>query len=81
MACYALFYLIMGPFKGDVPVFGQIWPVIVTVRASFTTEAVGLRSAILATAGFLYSGVTILCYMIHDTMKLMYHENVWNNYG
>jgi len=39
----------MGPFKGEVPVFVRLWPVV--VRVSFTTGAV--RSAILATARLL----------------------------
>jgi len=51
MACYALFFLIMSPFKKEVPVFARLWPVRVMVRVSFTTGAV--RSAILATAGLL----------------------------
>jgi len=51
MAQYALFCLIIGPFKGEVPVFARLWPVMVRVRVSFTTGAV--RSAILATAGLL----------------------------
>jgi len=41
----------MGPFKGEVPVFGRLWPDRVRVRVSFTTGAV--QSAILATAGLL----------------------------
>jgi len=49
MARYASFCLIMGPFKGEAPVFARLWPVRVRVRVNFTTEAV--RSAILATAG------------------------------
>jgi len=51
MAQYASFYLIMGPFKGEVPVFARLWPSRVRVRVSFTTGAV--RSAILATAVLL----------------------------
>ena len=47
MARYASFCLIMGPLKGEVPVFARLWP----VRVSFTTGAV--RSAILATAVLL----------------------------
>jgi len=27
MARYELFCLIMGPFKGEVPVFARLWPV------------------------------------------------------
>jgi len=27
MAQYASFFLIMGPFKGEVPVFARLWPV------------------------------------------------------
>ena len=53
MTPYALFCLIMGPFKEEVPVFARLWPVRVKVRVSFTTGAV--RSAILATAGLLVS--------------------------
>jgi len=52
MARYASFCFIMGPFKQEVPVFARLWLVRVWVRVSFTTGAV--RSAILATAGFLY---------------------------
>ena len=48
---YATFCLIMGPFKGEVPVSARLWRVRVRVRISFTTGAV--RSAILATAGLL----------------------------
>jgi len=66
MARYASFCLIVGPFKGEVPVFARLWPIRpswhaprrhfrVRVRVSFTTGAV--RSAILATAGLL----VILC--------------------
>ena len=51
MARYASFCLIMGQFKGDVPVFARLWPVMVGNMVSFTTGAV--RSAILATAGLL----------------------------
>ena len=51
MARYTSFCLIMGPFKGKVPVFARLWPVRVRVRVSFTTGAA--RSAILATAGLL----------------------------
>jgi len=53
MAQYASFCLIMGPFKGEVPVFARLWPVRVRVRVSFTTGAV--RSAVLATAALLVS--------------------------
>jgi len=53
MARYASFCLIMGPFKGEVPVFARLWHVRVRVRVSFMTGAV--RSAIIATAGFLYN--------------------------
>ena len=49
MAQYASFCLIMGPFKGEVPVFARLWPVRVTV--SFITGAEW--SANLATAGLL----------------------------
>jgi len=53
MARYASFCLIMGPFKGEMPVFARLWPVRVRVRVrvSFTTGAVW--SAILATVGLL----------------------------
>jgi len=51
MARFALFCLIMGQFKGEVPVFARLWPVRVRVRVSFTTGAV--RSAILVTAWLL----------------------------
>jgi len=51
MARYALFCLIMGPFKGEVPVFARLWPVRIKARVSFTTGAV--QSAILSTAGHL----------------------------
>ena len=51
MAKYALFFLIMGPFKGEVSGFSRLWPVRVRVRAYFTTGAT--RLAILATAGLL----------------------------
>jgi len=40
MAQYALFCLIMGPFKGELPVFARLWPIRVMVRVSFTTGAV-----------------------------------------
>ena len=43
MARYALFCLIIGPFKGEVPVFAKLRPV--RVRIGFTTGVV--RSAIL----------------------------------
>jgi len=45
MAQYASFCLIMGPFKGEVPVFARLWPVRVRVRVSFTTEMVGHPSS------------------------------------
>ena len=51
MARCVSFCLIMGPFKGEVPVFARLCPVRVRVRVSFTTGAV--RTAILATAGLL----------------------------
>jgi len=51
MARCALFCLIMGPFKGEVPVFARLWPIRVRVRVSFMTGAVW--SAILATAGLV----------------------------
>jgi len=40
MARYASFCLIMGPFKGEVPVVARLWPVRVKVRVSFTTGTV-----------------------------------------
>jgi len=49
MARYALFCLIMGQFKAEVPAFARLWPVMVRGRVSFTIGAVW--SAILATAG------------------------------
>ena len=39
MARYALFCLIMDPFKGAVPVFARLWPIRVKVWVSFTTGA------------------------------------------
>jgi len=51
MARHASFCLIMGPFKGEMPVFARVWPVRVKVRVIFITGAV--LSAILATAGCL----------------------------
>jgi len=71
----ALFCLIMGPCKGEVPVFARLWPVRVRVRViSFTTRAV--RSAILATAGlpveviglFLFEGL----YKLKRPFDLLY---------
>ena len=59
MAQYVSFCLIMGPFKGEVPVFAKLWPVRVRVRVSFTTGAV--RSAILATAGLLVNNSVVKC--------------------
>jgi len=56
VARYASFCLIMGPFKGEVPVFARLWPVKFRDRVSFTTGAV--RLAILATAGLLVSKET-----------------------
>ena len=47
----ALFCLIMGPFKGEVPIFARLWPIRIRVRVSFTTGAVW--SAILAIDGLL----------------------------
>jgi len=44
MARYASFCLIMGPFKGKVPVFARSWPVMVRVRVSFMTEQYGRPS-------------------------------------
>ena len=52
----ALFCLIMGPFKGEVPAFARLWPVRVRVRVSFTTGTVEL--AIIATAGLLVNSGT-----------------------
>jgi len=37
MARYASFCLIMGAFKGEVPVFARLWPIWVRSRVSFTT--------------------------------------------
>ena len=48
---HALFCLIIGPFKGEVPVFARLWTGRVRVRVSFMTGAI--RLAILATAGLL----------------------------
>ena len=53
MAWYASFCLIMGPFKGEVPVFARLWPVMVRDTVSFTTGAVRSATAILVTAGLL----------------------------
>jgi len=58
MARYALFCLIMGPFKVEVPVFARLW-------VSFTTGAV--RSAILATAGLLVKYDTRVLYYVRVT--------------
>ena len=58
MTQYASFCFIMGPFKGGVPVFARLWPVM--IRVSFTTGAV--RSAILATAGLLVLKLVHLLY-------------------
>jgi len=44
MARYASFCLIMGPFKGEVPVFARLWPVRVIVTVSFTTGQYGRPS-------------------------------------
>jgi len=55
MAQYASFCLIVGPFKGEVPVFARLSPV--RVRVSFTTWAV--RSAIQKQLGFFF-GLTCL---------------------
>jgi len=57
MACYASFCLTMGPFKGKCLFFARLWPISVRVRVSFMTRAV--RSAILATAGFLVKGIVV----------------------
>jgi len=51
MAWYAAFCVIVGLFKGEVPVFARLWPIWVRVRVRFMTGAVWL--AILATAGLL----------------------------
>jgi len=72
MARYASFCLIMGPFKGGVPVFAKLWPIRVRIRVSFTTGLVW--SAILATAGLLvhiYSHASIL----HNILSLIKHFN------
>jgi len=69
MAQYASFCLIMGPLKGEVPVFARLWPVRPPWRAETPTHSRGpgnirvrvrvsfttgaVRSAILATAGLL----------------------------
>jgi len=39
MTQYALFRLITGLFKGEVPVFARLWPVRVRLTVSFTTGA------------------------------------------
>jgi len=63
MAWYASFCLMMNPFKGEMPAFAILWPVVVRVRVSFMTGAVHL--AILATAGHLVDTVTnTVSYMI-----------------
>ena len=67
VARYALFCLIMGPFKGKVPVFARLWPVMVMVRVSFTTGAV--RSAILATAGLLVYFMSLTKLLCNDCLK------------
>ena len=59
VARYASFCLIMGPFKGEVPVFALLWPIRVRVGVSFTTGAVWL--AILATAGLLVGFTLTVC--------------------
>ena len=46
-----------GPFKGKCLFFARLWPISVRVRVSFMTRAV--RSAILATAGFLVKGIVV----------------------
>ena len=51
MAWNALFYPVMGPFKGRSAFFVRLWPIGVTVKVSFTTGAVW--SAILPTARLL----------------------------
>jgi len=66
MAQYASFCLIMGPFKGEVPVFARLWPV--RIRVSFTTGAV--RSAVLATAGLLVDGVLCQQHLFQCTIYL-----------
>jgi len=50
MAQYASFCLIMGPFKGKVPVFARLW--LVRVRLGLVLTG-AVRSDILATAGLL----------------------------
>jgi len=35
MVRYASFCLIMGSFKGEVPVFARLWPIRVRIRVSF----------------------------------------------
>jgi len=66
MASYALFCLIMGPFKGEVPVFARLWPITDRVRVSFTTGVVW--SAILATAGLFV--ICLLAYPRNHIAKL-----------
>jgi len=81
MAWYALFCLIMGPFKGKVPVFARLWPVRVSIRVSFTTVVVW--SAILATAGLLV--ICLLAYPENHMAKLCQifcaHRLMWPGPG
>ena len=53
MARYASFCLIIGPFKGEVPVFARLWPVRPPWRAPRRRLTLAVRSDILATAGLL----------------------------
>jgi len=64
MARYASFCLIVGLFKGEMPVFVRLWPVRVRVGVRLTIGAV--RSAILATAGLL---VTVAFRVTNDSNK------------
>jgi len=57
---YALFFLRMGPFKGEVPFFARLWLVGVRVKVSFTTGAVW--SAILPTVWLLV--LPVWCWLI-----------------
>jgi len=74
MAWYASFCLIMGLFKGEVPVFARLWPVRVRVRVSFTTGAV--QSAVLATAGLLVLAVTTYC-----VLSLLFYIDLYQSYS
>ena len=71
MAWYASVCLIMGLFKGQVPVFARLWPVRIRVRVRFTTGAV--RSAILATAGLLVCIVNAIQWLWTSLAKFKIH--------